>query len=163
MIYFRSSILLFQHYILQYLLMMKLPNSKAASILTWRWLYAGSSRGSTSSMYPDFPSISNDSLLLRHNHSVSPFLPNFTPMMCHKMSSYFPHGTSMKYPHQVPPQCFHHVPMFVSMTSPCACLSIWPLGFVKMPVELGHRNSELFHEKLWFSIAVLVDQRVSMG
>ena len=35
-----------------------------------------------------------------------------------------------------------------------------PSGYVKIAIENGHRNSGFTHEKLWFSIAMLVYQRV---
>jgi hypothetical protein len=37
-----------------------------------------------------------------------------------------------------------------------------PSGYVKIAIENGHRNSEFSHEKWWFSIVMLVYQRVSM-
>ena len=38
-----------------------------------------------------------------------------------------------------------------------------PSGYVKIAFENGHRNSEFSHEKWWFSIAMLVYQRVFVG
>ena len=35
-----------------------------------------------------------------------------------------------------------------------------PSGYVKIDIENGHRNSEFSHEKMWFSIVMLVYQRV---
>ena len=41
-------------------------------------------------------------------------------------------------------------------------LVLVPSGYVKIAIENGHRNSEFSHKKWWFSIAMVVYQRVCM-
>ena len=41
--------------------------------------------------------------------------------------------------------------------------NIIPSGYVKIAIENGHRNSGFSHEKWWFSIVMLVYQRVNHG
>ena len=45
---------------------------------------------------------------------------------------------------------------------PAISFGVYPLVNIQKAIEHGHRNSGFSHEKCWFSIAMLVHQRVAM-